>query len=162
MCHRLGTLTKSLVWGRWMSEAVKNRKRDSRGGLSTYWVCHCDWGVRLFYVKIIVNPQGAATFWELRHRFEGFSYGYVYGWLRLRLQPQIFTSSCCTRNVTSLWRFMGFGQPPVDIVAISILTIGVRSTVFWFFGFLVSFVSYCSTAFCCWFGILLYNLVWLI
>lgn len=29
MCHRLGTLTKSLVWGRWMSEAVKNRSQET-------------------------------------------------------------------------------------------------------------------------------------
>lgn len=53
--------------------------------------------------------------------------------LRQWLDRQIFTSSCCTGNVTSLWRFMGFRRQAktaaFDIVAISILTIGVRSTV---------------------------------
>lgn len=65
-------------------------------------------GVRLFDVKIIVNPQGVASFWfgfggKLRHRV-------VLSRLEhsLRHRLQIFTSSCCTRNVTSLWRFMGF------------------------------------------------------
>lgn len=104
-----------------------------------------EWGVRLFYVKIIVNPQGAATFWELRHRLRRHSLRLQLR-IRLRLRIQIFTSSCCTRNVTSLWRFMEFGLPPVDIVAISILTIGVRSTVFFlsldfFFVFVVFILS---------------------
>lgn len=87
----------SVLWG---------RDSSLRGGAATLALGLR--GMRLFDVKIIVNPQGVASFFlvwfglafggKLRHRVEH----------SLRHRLQIFTSSCCTRNVTSLWRFMGF------------------------------------------------------